>query len=376
MPESMSCFTQHMLSGAVAGTTEHLAMYPVDTIKTRMQASTSRIEFVGLLEAIATREGLRGFSRGATAVALSAGPAHAVYFATYERVKNMIVTARRGGAQAGPAAGGAGPWVSELLGYSLAGAAATMAADAVATPLDVVKQRMQLPTTAYRNVFDCTAQILKKEGVAAFFRSYRTTVVMNVPYTLIHFPVYEFTKRFLEPGKRGEDSLLQAMEGESEGGEGTWTHMLAGGAAGGAAAAVTTPLDVVKTRMQIGLGAASGRCVAAARAGGRYPPGGGAMIPTAGRAPRAAGGAADRARPLRRPCARVFLIYRSSAILPVIQDVVRKEGVGALWRGMLPRVLFHAPSTAICWASYEACKSFFGTKPAKAIGRESESLPS
>ena len=43
---------------------------------------------------------------------------------------------------------------------------------------------------------------------------------------------------------------------------------------------------------------------------------------------------------------------------------------------MLPRVLFHAPSTAICWASYEACKSFFGTKPAKAIGRESESLPS
>ena len=36
-----SSFTQHMLSGAVAGTTEHLAMYPVDTIKTRMQASTS-----------------------------------------------------------------------------------------------------------------------------------------------------------------------------------------------------------------------------------------------------------------------------------------------------------------------------------------------
>lgn len=37
----VSSFTQHMLSGAVAGTTEHLAMYPVDTIKTRMQASTS-----------------------------------------------------------------------------------------------------------------------------------------------------------------------------------------------------------------------------------------------------------------------------------------------------------------------------------------------
>ena len=29
---------QHMLAGAVAGMAEHSAMYPVDTIKTRMQA--------------------------------------------------------------------------------------------------------------------------------------------------------------------------------------------------------------------------------------------------------------------------------------------------------------------------------------------------
>ena len=29
---------QHMLSGAVAGIAEHIAMYPADTLKTRMQA--------------------------------------------------------------------------------------------------------------------------------------------------------------------------------------------------------------------------------------------------------------------------------------------------------------------------------------------------
>jgi hypothetical protein len=32
------CCLQHMLAGAAAGITEHTAMYPVDTIKTRMQA--------------------------------------------------------------------------------------------------------------------------------------------------------------------------------------------------------------------------------------------------------------------------------------------------------------------------------------------------
>lgn len=36
---TLPCFdVQHMLAGAVAGIAEHLAMYPVDTIKTRMQA--------------------------------------------------------------------------------------------------------------------------------------------------------------------------------------------------------------------------------------------------------------------------------------------------------------------------------------------------
>ena len=34
----MAWLVQHMLAGAAAGTAEHLAMYPVDTIKTRMQA--------------------------------------------------------------------------------------------------------------------------------------------------------------------------------------------------------------------------------------------------------------------------------------------------------------------------------------------------
>lgn len=250
----MSCFTQHMLSGAVAGTTEHLAMYPVDTIKTRMQASSSRMNFAGLFGKIATREGLRGFYRGATAVALSAGPAHAVYFATYERVKDSIVPSTLSGAQT------EGSWTTELFGFAFAGMTATMAADAVATPLDVVKQRMQLPDTRYRNVLDCSLTILRQEGVSAFFRSYRTTVFMNVPYTLIHFPVYEFSKRFLEPGK-SKDPLLAVAEEASGEGEGTWMHMLAGGVAGATAAAATTPLDVVKTRMQIGYCVAQDRYV-------------------------------------------------------------------------------------------------------------------
>jgi hypothetical protein len=52
---SLSCCItgrpQHMLAGAAAGVTEHTAMYPVDTIKTRMQALShpgQRVRQLGL----------------------------------------------------------------------------------------------------------------------------------------------------------------------------------------------------------------------------------------------------------------------------------------------------------------------------------------
>lgn len=38
MTTLMTFLLQHMLAGAIAGISEHIAMYPMDTIKTRMQA--------------------------------------------------------------------------------------------------------------------------------------------------------------------------------------------------------------------------------------------------------------------------------------------------------------------------------------------------
>lgn len=41
---------QHMIAGSVAGIVEHTAMYPVDTIKTRMQALSHPGQRVRLVE--------------------------------------------------------------------------------------------------------------------------------------------------------------------------------------------------------------------------------------------------------------------------------------------------------------------------------------
>ena len=58
---------------------------------------------------------------------------------------------------------------------------------------------------------------------------------MNIPFTAVHFSVYETAKIFLRGHE--EESLP--------------VQLIAGGTAGAAAAASTNPLDVVKTRLQL-----------------------------------------------------------------------------------------------------------------------------
>lgn len=86
----------NLIAGAFAGIAEHTLMYPVDAIKTRMQIvqPTPVAVYSGVTNAItkiSTTEGWRTLWKGMTSVILGAGPAHAVYFGTYELTKEYLV---------------------------------------------------------------------------------------------------------------------------------------------------------------------------------------------------------------------------------------------------------------------------------------------
>jgi len=216
--------TVNMLAGALAGITEHAVMFPIDSIKTRMQvfATNQAAIYSGVGNAfsrISSTEGMRALWRGVNSVILGAGPAHAVHFGMYEAMKELT-----GGNRGG----------NQFISTSIAGATATIASDALMNPFDVIKQRMQVHNSEFRTVLGCARTVLRKEGISAFYVSYPTTLIMSVPFTAAQFSVYEYVKRVLNP--RGEYSPV--------------SHMVAGGIAGGVAAGLTTPLDVAKTLLQ------------------------------------------------------------------------------------------------------------------------------
>ena len=174
-------FTIHLLAGALAGMAEHTLTFPLDSIKTRLQvhnhscslrpspitsmasrgvATNTSASISGNLykdmghawKSIRANKHSSQLWRGVGSVVLGAGPSHAIYFATYEYTKKALADRISGDALIGS--------------YSLAGACATTMADAVMTPFDVIKQRMQVSSgSTTSTLLSTTKNIIKTEGI-------------------------------------------------------------------------------------------------------------------------------------------------------------------------------------------------------------------
>ena len=212
----------HLAAGAIAGMAEHCVMFPLDSVKTRMQSlcpcpETACKTPVHGVASIIKREGWFRPLRGVNAIALGSMPAHALYFSVYEKMKKVLT--------------GNTFSHSNTLSYGAAGVCATMVHDLVMNPAEVVKQRMQMVNSPYGGSLECVKCIYKNEGISAFYRSYNTQLIMNIPFQAVHFMCYEFWQHSLNPEHKYDPK----------------SHLIAGGLAGGLAAAITTPLDCIKT---------------------------------------------------------------------------------------------------------------------------------
>ncbi|XP_065351002.1 mitoferrin-1 [Cloeon dipterum] len=222
----------NMSAGAIAGIMEHCVMYPLDSVKTRMQSlnnfgGPATRGIYDTLSQMVRQEGILRPCRGMSALVVGAGPAHALYFSCYEYSKEKLT-------RLVPSASDFAPGV--------AGAMAALLHDGVMNPAEVVKQRLQMYGSPYKSCIECVRKVYQAEGAGAFYRSYGTQLTMNVPFQSIHFMTYELMQKHINTDGRYNPKA----------------HMFSGAVAGAVAAAVTTPLDVCKTLLNTQESAVSG----------------------------------------------------------------------------------------------------------------------
>ncbi|XP_048347669.1 S-adenosylmethionine mitochondrial carrier protein [Sphaerodactylus townsendi] len=201
-------FLASLTAGGLAGMCVDLILFPLDTVKTRLQSP----------QGFKKAGGFRGIYAGVPSTAVGSFPNAAAFFVTYEYMKATLRT-------------DASPYLTPVT-HMLAASFGEVVACLIRVPSEVVKQRAQVsPSSSTLRIFSST---VREEGVLGLYRGYKSTVLREIPFSLVQFPLWESLKVSL--------SYLQIIRVDC------WQST---SCAGGFAAAVTTPLDVAKTRIML-----------------------------------------------------------------------------------------------------------------------------
>merc|ERR1711935_1081335 len=181
----------------------------------------------------------------------------------------------------------------------------------------------------YEGMGHAFGQICQREGGVGLYRSFGGTLLTNVPYGMVMVSTNEFLRSvLLEWKQHGNDGGGSGSNGNSQQLD-ISTTIVSGCGAGLVAAAVTAPLDRVKTRLQTQkLGEAMPRAAQSC--------------------PNAAAVLSKGIQMVKQP--------EYSGLSDAFGSIVKEEGLVGLWRGLVPRLLTHSPAVAISWTSYEAAK--------------------
>ena len=333
----------YLLAGSIAGLVSDGLVHPIDTIRARLQvqritsaipttaaATTSKLTATGLGLRIVRQEGLGSLYKGFGAVATGTIPGHALYFAGYEVSKEYLARL--------PMFSPDTP-SSKFTLPLVAGFLADVFGSLAWTPMDVVKQRMQVravtgeststtPTTintantttnttanATRRISSLQAfrTIVRTEGPLGLYRGFGAGLLTYGPYVSIYFALYEHWKRVFRERHHlvaGRWLVNPYRDMDRPPFFLCWT-----GAAlsGGFSAVLTCPLDVIKTRVQTSSKSAVG--------------------------------------------------YENT--LAAVRTILREEGPRTFFQGVKPRALWMASGTAITMVVYEELKAAMSIRQRK-----------
>ncbi|KAJ2701044.1 mitochondrial aspartate-glutamate transporter agc1 [Coemansia sp. IMI 203386] len=224
--------------GAVAGGIGAAVVYPIDLVKTRMQNQRAAVvgemmykNSMDCFRKVIRNEGIVGLYRGLGPQLVGVAPEKAIKLTV-----NDFVRARLTDRDTGKIA-----FASELFAGAMAGGSQVV----FTNPLEIVKIRLQVQGEMLKETAGNAAPIvrrgaitiIKELGLLGLYKGASACLLRDVPFSAIYFSCYSHLKT--DVFREGERRL------------GIIDLLLAGAIAGMPAAYLTTPADVIKTRLQV-----------------------------------------------------------------------------------------------------------------------------
>eukprot|EP00899_Mesostigma_viride_P002627 jgi/Mesvir1/12365/Mv00548-RA.1 len=209
--------------GGMASCCSTAGMHPLDTLKTRLQSSVEKVAFKELFAQIPRLGGPLALYKGIIPALVGSFGSNGIRTGVYEAVMLALK---------------AFPIVGDLQAQSVASFVGTLMGTSFRIPNEVMKQRLQ--AQMYPNVVAAFQGILKAEGVGGFFNGTSAMLAREIPLFVVGMVAYEQLKNLIRGGKEGVGRELAP-----------WEKLGIGAMAGALAAMVTTPADVLKTRMML-----------------------------------------------------------------------------------------------------------------------------
>ncbi|KAJ7523398.1 hypothetical protein O6H91_18G049900 [Diphasiastrum complanatum] len=167
-------FGGNLASGAAAGATSSLFVYPLDFARTRLSSDVQTCghrQFTGLIDLYkktTASDGIFGVYRGFGAAVLGITLYRGLEFGTYDSIKPVVLV--------GPLQGNF--FASFLLGWLVAAGAGL-----VAYPLDTVRRRMMMTSgevVKYKNALDTFQKIIAREGFKTLYKGAGANILRGV----------------------------------------------------------------------------------------------------------------------------------------------------------------------------------------------------
>ncbi|XP_047948738.1 solute carrier family 25 member 44 isoform X2 [Salvia hispanica] len=235
--------TKFYVVGAGIFTGITVALYPISVVKTRLQvASHDAVEknAMSVIKGLLKTDGIPGLYKGFGTVVTGAIPTRILFLTALETTKVAALKMIEPFKLSEP--------TQAALANGVAGMMASFCSQAVFVPVDVVSQRLMVQGysghATYTGGLDVVRKVVKSDGIRGLYRGFGLSVLTYSPSSAVWWATYGASQRVI--WRLLDDENAAPSEGK------IILVQAAGGISAGATASfVTTPLDTIKTRLQV-----------------------------------------------------------------------------------------------------------------------------